>query len=124
MNQLASALPEYKEVLAMKCIGQKTAPRLIAEIGDVRRFHDAHAGIDAPPFQSGTFISKDRHITKRGSKYLRKVCYKIMAALMSTNPKTDNAVYLFICKKQTQENTIFPRTRQASTSSSVFIMLE
>lgn len=107
MNQLASALPEYEEVLAMKGVGQKTAPRLIAEIGNVRRFHDAHAlvayaGIDVPPFQSGTFVSKDRHITKRGSKYLRKVGYEIMAALMSTKPKTDNMVYLFICKKKNE----------------------
>ena len=92
MNQLASALSEYKEVLAMKGVGQKTTPRLIAEIGDVRRFHDAHAlvayvRIDAPPFQSGTFVSKERHIIKCGSKYLVRSATKLWRLLCLQNRK-------------------------------------
>jgi transposase len=62
----------------------------------------AYAGIDVPPFQSGSFVSKDRHITKRGSKYFRKVGYEIMAALMTTKPQSDNEVYLFICRKKAE----------------------
>lgn len=47
-------------------------PRLISKIGNVRRFHSgsalvAYAGLDAPPFQSGTFTGTNRHISKRGS---------------------------------------------------------
>ena len=58
MDELASTLPEYETVKNMKGVGDKLAPRLIAEIGDVRRFKNgksliAYAGIDAPPYQSG-----------------------------------------------------------------------
>ena len=54
---------------------------LIAEIGDIRRFHSgkaliAYAGIDAPPYQSGQFMSVNRRISKRGSSSLRKVGYE------------------------------------------------
>lgn len=107
MQRLASTFPEFDTVLAMKGVGPKTAPRLIAEIGDVRRFHSAkalvaYAGLDAPPFQSGQFESRNRHISKRGNKYLRKVGYEIMMSLMSSKPVYDNAVYLFMCKKRAQ----------------------
>jgi len=107
MQDLASSLPEFPIVCSMKGAGPKTAPRLIAEIGDVTRFHSAsaliaYAGLDAPPFQSGMFESSQRRISKRGNKYLRKVGYETMASLMSNKPQQDNAVYLFICKKQAE----------------------
>ena len=105
MNQLASSFPEYDVVMSMNGVAERTAPRLIAEIGDVSRFHSAralvaYAGLDAPPFQSGAFESKNRHISKRGDKYLRKVGYEVMAALITSKPRVDNAVYMFICKKR------------------------
>ena len=82
MQQLASTLPEYSAVLAMGGVGPTLATRVIAEIGDIRRFHSpgaliAYAGIDAPPYQSGSFTATKRNISKRGSKYLRKVGYEI-----------------------------------------------
>ena len=54
MQDLCKTLPEYSVVRDMNCIGDVLAPRIIAEIGDVRRFrnkhsHIAYAGIDAPP---------------------------------------------------------------------------
>jgi len=77
MQNLARTLPEYDTVLAMNGVGVTIAPRLIAEIGDVRRFRSgsaliAFAGIDAPPYQSGQFEGTRRHISKRGSPNLRK----------------------------------------------------
>ena len=39
MQALAKTLPEYSLVREMPCIGDTLAPRLIAQIGDVRRFH-------------------------------------------------------------------------------------
>ena len=83
MNSLAKQLPEYSIVMSMKGVGQSLGPRLMAEIGDTRRFHSAkaliaYAGIDAPPFQSGKFIGTERHISKRGSRILRKLGYELM----------------------------------------------
>lgn len=70
MNEIASTLPEFDTVKSMVGVGQKTCSRLIAEIGDVRRFKNAnsliaYAGIDTPTYQSGNFYATERHITKR-----------------------------------------------------------
>ena len=87
MQILCKTLPEYSVVRDMNCIGDVLAPRIIAEIGDVRRFKNKHAliayaGIDAPPYQSGTFNASERKISKRGNSYLRKTGYEIMQSLI------------------------------------------
>ena len=107
MNELAKKLPEYEVVKKMKGVGDKIAPRLIAEIGDVRRFKNAksliaYAGIDAPPYQSGQFEGTNRHISKRGSRSLRKCGYEVMMALKSSKPKEDNAVYEYMLQKEAE----------------------
>ena len=56
MQSLAASLPEYPVVMEMFGVGSTLGPQLMAEIGDVRRFHSkkalvAFAGIDAPPCQ-------------------------------------------------------------------------
>ena len=43
MKELAKSLPEYATVRSMGGVGDSLAPRLIAEIGDVRRLHNGHA---------------------------------------------------------------------------------
>lgn len=107
MDELAKELPEYEIVKRMKGVGDKLAPRLIAEIGDVRRFKNsksliAYAGIDAPPYQSGQFEGTNRHISKRGSRSLRKCGYEVMIAIKSSKPKEDNAVYEYMLKKEAE----------------------
>lgn len=105
MDELARKLPEFEIVSNMSGVGNKIRARLIAEIGDVRRFKNsncliAYAGIDVPPFQSGQFVATNRRITKRGNKHLRKVGYETMKSLKTVKPIKDNAVYLFILKKE------------------------
>lgn len=107
MDKLARNLPEFEIVSNMSGVGNKIRSRLIAEIGDVRRFKNsncliAYAGIDVPPFQSGQFIATNRRITKRGNKHLRKVGYEVMKSLKTVKPTKDNAVYLFILKKENE----------------------
>ena len=43
MNRIASQLPEYPAVLSLHGVGTTLGPQLIAEIGDVRRFHNRKA---------------------------------------------------------------------------------
>ena len=105
MQALCKVLPEYSVVRDMNCIGDVLAPR-IAEIGDVRRFKNKHsliayAGIDAPPYQSGSFNASERKISKRGNTYLRKTEYKIMQSLIQHKPAND-PVYDFIQKKRSE----------------------
>ena len=105
MQKLAKRLPEYSVVRKMGGVGDVLAVKLIAEIGDVKRFHNgkaliAYAGIDAPPYQSGQFIAKERKISKRGSASLRKIGYEVMRCLKSHAMPEDSAVYEFIIKKE------------------------
>lgn len=107
MQEIASVLPEYSVVREMKGVGDVLSVRLIAEIGDVRRFHNgsalvAFAGIDAPPYESGKFVGTKRNISKRGSSTLRKIGYEVMHSLKVVKPTEDSAVYDFIIKKETE----------------------
>lgn len=104
MQAFAKTLPEYSVIRELPCIGDTLAPRIIAEIGDIRRFKNkrsliAYAGIDAPPYQSGAFNATERHISKRGNSYLRKTGYEIMQSLIKHKPY-DDPVYDFIQKKR------------------------
>ena len=60
MRNIAETIPEYKALRAMHGVGDRLGPIILAEIGDVRRFHsgkalNSYAGNDAPPYQSGQF---------------------------------------------------------------------
>ena len=77
MQTIAETIPEYKVLRSMAGVGDRLGPVILAEIGDIRRFHsgkalNSFAGNDAPPYQSGQFESRNRHISKRGSSTLRK----------------------------------------------------
>lgn len=61
-------------------VGHTLGPQLMAEIGDVRRFHSkkalvAFAGIDAPPCQSGQMDIRSCSISKRGSAAFAELCF-------------------------------------------------
>ena len=106
MDKLARELPEYDVISEIPGCGKKLISRVIAEIGDVRRFKNAgsiiaYAGIDAPPYQSGQFESKNRHISKRGNKYLRKTGYEVMKCIKSSC-KSDNELKSYIIKKENE----------------------
>ena len=78
----------------------------MAEIGDVRRFTSkgalvAFAGVDAPPFQSGTFDSKSRHVSKRGSPHLRRVLFTICSVILQ-HSDPENAVFQFMDRKRAE----------------------
>ena len=105
MQELARTLKEYDVVRDMPGVGDTLAPRLIAEIGDIRRFHNkkaliAYAGIDAPPFESGQFVANKRRISKRGSALLRKTGYEVMKCIKSNKP--DDPIYLYMLKKEAE----------------------
>ena len=104
MRIIAETIPEYKVLRSMAGVGDRLGPIILGEIGDIRRFHsgkalNAYAGNDAPPYQSGQFESRNRHISKRGNPALRKACFEVMQALKLTKPQ-DDPVYLFLLKKE------------------------
>lgn len=106
MDRLSSQLPEYDTVMAFYGVGTVLGSQLMAEIGDVRRFHNrkaitAFAGLDAPPFQSGNLDVKSRSISKRGSPAVRKILFQIMTVIIQNQP-LDEPVYQFLDKKRSE----------------------
>ena len=106
MNETAAKLPEYPIVMEMKGVGPSLGPQLIAEIGDVTRFHSkgalaAFAGVDPGVNESGTYVQKSVPTSKRGSADLRKTLFQVMDVLIKTMPQNDS-VYLFLDKKRAQ----------------------
>lgn len=105
-RRLASMLPEYPIVMELFGVGPVTGPQLISEIGDVRRFTSkralvAFAGGDAPPFQSGSFDSKSRHISKRGTPLLRKTAFLVCSVILQSCNVND-PIYAFMDKKRSE----------------------
>lgn len=106
MNRIASQLPEYPAVLALHGVGTTLGPQLIAEICDIRRFHNrkaliAYAGIDSSPYQSGTIDIKSRGISKRGSATLRRTLFQVMDCILR-HKHEDEPVYQFLDKKRSE----------------------
>ena len=106
MQSLATSLPEYPVVMEMFGVGPALGPQLMAEIGDVRRFHSkkalvAFAGIDAPPYQSGQMEVRSRSISKRGSSALRRTLFLVMSVILQRSP-ADEPVYQFMDKKRAE----------------------
>ena len=106
MLKLASLLPEFPVVMAMRGVGDTLGPQLMAEIGDVTRF--AHrsaitsfAGVDPGANQSGTHEAKSVRTSKSGSPELRKALFLVMDCLIQTKPQ-DDPVYLFMDKKRAE----------------------
>ena len=106
MLQLASQLPEFPVVMAMRGVGDSLGPQLMAEIGDVTRF--AHrgsitsfAGVDPGANQSGTHEAKSVRTSKSGSPELRKALFLVMDCLLKTKPH-DDPVYRFLDKKRSE----------------------
>ena len=114
MTETAEQLPEYSTVIGMYGVGRVLAPQLMAEIGDTRRSvfrkaDNAHsrkaitafAGLDAPPYQSGTVDVKSRSISKRGSPHLRRTLFLVVETYLKRKP-VDEPVYQFLDRKRSE----------------------
>ena len=89
METLAKSLPELEILQSIPGFGVKTTVCVIAELGDIRRFHSANAinayiGIDLIQYQSGDF-EMAQHIRKRGNAYARKILFKTILNMISTS---------------------------------------
>ncbi len=106
MQTLASSLPEYPVVMKIFGVGPTLGPQLMAEIGNIRRFHSkkalvAFAGLDSPPDDSGQVTNHHREMTKRGHPALRRTLFLVMGVILQNAPP-DEPVYQFMDKKRTE----------------------
>ena len=89
-------MSEVQILMTIPGIGEKTALCLIAELGDVRRFHSANAinayiGIDLIEYQSGNYTA-EQHIRKRGNAYARKIMYRAIINIVSVAKYTPTRI--------------------------------
>ena len=96
---------------AMYGVSEKTAPQLMAEIGDMRRFPRrssivSFAGVNPAVDESGKHISKSNPTTKRGSPHLRKTLYQIVCTYLCKAP-ADEPVCQFLDKKRSEGKPYF-----------------
>lgn len=101
---MAAFLPEYPVVMGMFGVGLILGLRLMAEIGDVRRFHSkkalvAFAGIDAPHYQSGQLDIRSLSISKRSSAAFRRTLFLVMVIYLQNAP-LDQPACKFMDKKR------------------------
>jgi len=78
IEKVMGGVEEY--LTDIKGIGPVLAATILAEIGDINRFSRleglvAYAGIDPSVFESGQFVGKRQHMSKRGSPYLRRALW-------------------------------------------------
>ena len=108
MLSLASSMPEYPVVMNMFGVGPTLGSQLMAEIGDVRRFHSkkalvVYAGIDSPPDDSGQVVGKHKKMSKVGSSALRRTLFLVISAYLRNAPQ-DEPVFQFMDKKRARES--------------------
>jgi transposase len=106
MVRLAQTRVEYHILLSFPGIGPNTAVRLMAEIGEIRRFDNnkqlnAYAGIDIRRYQSGKTFYKDK-INKRGNKHLRKLLFIIIQNMIKQRRFGQNHIVDYYDKLKTQ----------------------
>lgn len=81
IKKLAVKFEEIKYLSSIKGISDYSASVILGEVGNIDRFSHkkqltAFAGLDPSVKQSGQYIRREgNHISKRGSKYLRKQLY-------------------------------------------------
>lgn len=82
--------PIDQKLTTIPGVGSVTAAAIIGELGDLTRFPNvasviAYAGLDPKVSDSGT-TSKQRSVSKRGSKYLRTAIWQAAVASLVHNP--------------------------------------
>jgi transposase len=109
-TQLLAACTLFRQVATTSCdpavlrlllsipgIGNKVAPVIALEIGDITRFTNprqlvAYAGLDPRVMQSGTSLNRYGHLTKRGSPPLRQALF-LAATIARRYDPSMQAVY-------------------------------
>ena len=79
---------QFAQITEIKGVGEKTAMAILADMPDVKNFQkasqfSAFAGVTPSHFQSGSSVNRKSHISRFGSRNVRKALY--MSALVVKN---------------------------------------
>jgi len=94
--ELAKTTPHFDQIHSICGIGENLAARIIAEIGDMKRFKGknqivSYAGLDPMIRQSGNVDGNHLSISKKGNKRLR--CLLYLAVSCNLRLKKEDTIY-------------------------------
>lgn len=121
MIQLAEQLPNYFLILSIDGIGPNLACRILAEIGDIRRFSNkkkliSYAGIDPHINQSGDIDGLHLSISKKGNKRLRCLLYLAVSCNLRLKKEND-PIQQFYKKKKQQSVPLKPKAARVACTN-------
>lgn len=121
MVQLAEQLPNYFLVLSIDGIGPNLACRILAEIGDIKRFSStkqliSYAGIDPHISQSGDVDGLHLSISKKGNKRLRCLLYLAVTCNLRLKKEND-PIQQFYKKKKQQSAPLKPKAARVACTN-------
>lgn len=103
MLEKGREMPEFKLLKSIPNVADKSAIRLLSEIGDIKRFNNskgfiAYIGLDPTVNQSGKNDGEHLKITKKGNKFLRCTLYLCISNIIRLSP--DSKIAKYVTKKK------------------------
>lgn len=99
----------FNQINSIFGIGEFTTSLIIAELGDINRFHNikeltAYCGLDPSIKQSGKSINVKGPISKSGNKYMRKLLFVCILNMIRLAPKchVQNDIEIYYRKKRNE----------------------
>ena len=106
---LAKKSKYFKPINSIYGIGEFTTSIIIAELGDIDRFHNikeltAYCGLDPSIKQSGKSVNVHGPISKSGNKYMRKILYIACSNIITIvgRTKVENDIEIYYRKKRNE----------------------
>lgn len=105
--ELAKQIDYFEFVCSIPGIGENLASRIVAEIGDIKRFKGpkqliAYAGTDPHIYQSGIREGTHLSISKKGNKNLRTILYLATSCHLRLKTQRNTVITEFYMKKKQQ----------------------
>ena len=119
---LAKKTKYFNQINSIFGVGEFTTSIIIAELGDINRFHNikeltAYCGLDPSIKQSGKSVNVHGPISKSGNKYMRKILYIACSNIITIVGKTkvENDIEIYYRKKRNEGKHHYAATIACTT---------
>ncbi len=124
--ELAKTTPHFNQIYSICGIGENLAARIIAEIGDMKRFKGknqivSYAGLDPMIRQSGKVDGIHLSISKKGNKRLR--CLLYLAVNCNLRLKKEDTIYNYYQKKRQQATPMCAKAARIACAHKLLILI-
>lgn len=99
---LAKMLPEYPIIITFQGVDELLGSRLMAEIGDIRRFQQVSSLVCYAGFEA--FDEGKEHRYKSDSQNLRNILFLVMDSMLKSSPIDDPVYQLMECMRSENEH--------------------